>query len=318
MFNELIKTIRNVDYRSPVFLVAVLVFAAVFFIGIAIWLLREQHRKAMRQRLEAAEYAGVHTPVSPSKGRFLLFMEHVGNFVSHGHASTSLWEQLVRAGCMSRGAPAVYTGIKIVMFTVGLVLMAVLVMPTEQSLLKKIWLVSLGGVVCFFIPNLVVLQKVHKRREEIQRFLPDVVDLLEICVSSGIGLDMAWNIVADEIHHVSAVLGTAMDLSNFEMHLGASRTEAMRNMAARTGADQLSSLAAILVQSERFGTSVAVALKEFASSMRDERRMMAEESAEKMAVKLIIPMVLCIFPAVIIVTIGPAAVNIARQLWVVR
>jgi tight adherence protein C len=86
----------------------------------------------------------------------------------------------------------------------------------------------------------------------------------------------------------------------------------MRNMAARTGADQLSSLAAILVQSERFGTSVAVALKEFAASMREERRMNAEESAEKMAVKLIVPMVLCIFPAVIVVTIGPAAITIMQ------
>jgi tight adherence protein C len=156
------------------------------------------------------------------------------------------------------------------------------------------------------------LQQVRKRRDEIRRFLPDVVDLLEICVSSGIGLDMAWNIVSDEIHQVSQVLATAMNLSNFEIHLGASRTEAMRNMAARTGADQLSSLAAILVQSERFGTSVAVALKEFAASMREERRMNAEESAEKMAVKLIVPMVLCIFPAVIVVTIGPAAITIMQ------
>ena len=90
----------------------------------------------------------------------------------------------------------------------------------------------------FFLPNLIVLHKVRKRREEIRQYLPDAIDLLEICVSSGIGLDMAWNLVAEEIHHVSRVLGNAMDLSNFEMHLGASRTEAMRNMAMRTGAEQ--------------------------------------------------------------------------------
>jgi tight adherence protein C len=180
--------------------------------------------------------------------------------------------------------------------------------------LQKIWLVSLGGIGPFFLPNLVVLARERKRREETRRYLPDVVDLLEICVSSGIGLDMAWNMVAEQIHHVSPVLATAMDLSNFEIHLGATRTEAMRNMAMRTGADQLSSLATILVQSERFGTSVAVALREFADSMREERRMTAEESAEKMAVKLIVPMVLFIFPAIIIVTIGPAAINIARSL----
>ena len=164
----------------------------------------------------------------------------------------------------------------------------------------------------FFVPNLVIILQKKKRQEEVQQNLPDVVDLLEISVTSGVGLDMAWNLVADEIDDVSPVLGTAMDMSNFEMHLGASRAEALRNMAIRTGAEQLSSLAAILVQSERFGTSMAVALREFATSMREERRMRAEEKAEKIAVKLIGPMVLFIFPAIIIVMVGPAIVNITN------
>lgn len=300
----------NIDWASPNVLVAALSFASVLFVGVGILVLREQRRRSLNRKL-AADDAAYHRATS---GPFLRFLEAVGNYVSHGQASTSLWEQLVRAGYMSRTAPAVYTGVKILLFAAGLALGAVLIAPMEQSLVKKTSLISLGAVVPFFIPNLFVLDKVRKRRDEIRQFLPDVVDLLEICVSSGIGLDMAWNIVSDEIHHVSDVLGTAMDLSNFEIHLGASRTEAMRNMAARTGADQLSSLAAILVQSERFGTSVAAALKEFAASMREERRMTAEENAEKMAVKLIIPMVLCIFPAVIVVTVGPAAINIIRAL----
>ena len=140
------------------------------------------------------------------------------------------------------------------------------------------------------------------------------MDLLEICVSSGIGLDMAWNMVAEEIHHVSPVLGTAMDLSNFEIHLGTSRTDAMRNMAVRTGAEQLSSLAAILVQSERFGTSVATALEEFAAWMREERHLHAEEEAEKLPMKLLFPMALLIFPAILVVAIGPAMIHILSVL----
>ncbi len=189
---------------------------------------------------------------------------------------------------------------------------AFLTIPGEYSMLKKYSLISMGGAVMFFIPNLVVIYQKKKRQEEVQHHLPDVVDLLEISVSSGVGLDMAWNLVADEIDEVSPVLGTAMDMSNFEMHLGASRTEALRNMSVRTGAEQLSSLAAILVQSERFGTSMAIALREFARSMREERRLNAEEKAEKMAVKLIGPMVLFIFPTIIIVMVGPAIVNIAE------
>jgi tight adherence protein C len=309
MGNDWIQKIR-VDGASPEVLVAVLSFASVLFVGVAILSLRERQRRRMGRRMTRDGRAYDPAPPAP----FLRLIEKVGNYVSHGHASTSLWEQLVRAGYMSRTAPAVYTGVKILLFAAGLAVAGLLIAPLEQPLTKKILLVSLGSVVPFFLPNLVVLYKVHQRREEIRQYLPDAVDLLEICVSSGIGLDMAWNVVSEEIHHVSDVLGTAMDLSNFEIHLGASRTEAMRSMATRTGADQLSSLAAILVQSERFGTSVAVALKEFAASMREERRMTAEESAEKMAVKLIVPMVLCIFPAVIIVTVGPAAINIVRTL----
>ncbi len=304
----------NLDRASPQVLVALLAFASVLFIGVGFLFWREQRRRALSCRLRSTGFPYRHPPLPAQPGRFLKFLEEVGNVVSHGHASTSLWEQLIRAGYMSRPAPAIYTGIKILLFVAGLTITAALAMPTDYTLVKKVSLVSLGAVVPFFLPNLIVLHKVRQRREEIRQYLPDVVDLLEICVSSGIGLDMAWNLVSQEIHHVSRVLGTAMDLSNFEMHLGASRTEAMRSMALRTGADQMSSLAAILVQSERFGTSVAMALKEFASSMREERRMMAEENAEKMAVKMIVPMVLCIFPAVVVVTIGPAAINIVRTL----
>ena len=220
----------------------------------------------------------------------------------------------MRAGYMSRGAVAVYTGIKMVMFVAGIALTAILVTPWDGSMAQKTWLISTGGAIAFFLPNLVVRTQEKKRRQEIRQYLPDAVDLLEICVSSGIGLDMAWNMVADEIHHVSPVLGNAMDLSNFEIHLGASRTEAMRNMATRTGAEQLSSLAAILVQSERFGTSVASALHEFAVWMRDERHLRAEEEAEKLPMKRLFPMALLIFPAIMVVAMGPAMIHIYRTL----
>lgn len=309
MLHNLVDKI-HLHWAGPEMLAAMSSFAVVLFVGAGVLSLREQRRRTMGRRLLAGGLASGSAGSRP----ILRFLEEIGNYVSHGHASTTLWEQLIQAGYTSRAAPAIYTGVKILLFVLGLVIATLLVAPLDQSLTKKTTLISLGAALPFFLPNLFVSYQVRKRREEIRQFLPDVVDLLEICVSSGIGLDMAWNIVSDEIHHVSDVLGTAMDLSNFEIHLGASRTEAMRSMAARTGADQLSSLAAILVQSERFGTSVALALKEFAGSMREERRMTAEETAERMAVKLIVPMVLFIFPAVIVVTVGPAAINIVQTL----
>ena len=142
--------------------------------------------------------------------------------------------------------------------------------------------------------------------------LPDALDLLEICISAGMGLDTAWNAVADEVRHVCPTLADEMALANLEMHLGAPRAVALRHMAERTTCEDLSSLVAIMVQSERFGTSIASALQTFAASMRQVRSQRAEEKAEKMAVKLIVPMVAFIFPAVMIVLAGPAGITLSR------
>jgi tight adherence protein C len=124
------------------------------------------------------------------------------------------------------------------------------------------------------------------------------------------GLDMGWNAVADESRRVSDTLADEMALTNLEMHLGANRTSAMRHMVERTGVDELGSLVAVLVQSERFGTSITEALRTFAKSMREIRSQRAQECAEKMAVKLIFPMVLFIFPVTFIVVGGPAAMKL--------
>jgi tight adherence protein C len=151
-----------------------------------------------------------------------------------------------------------------------------------------------------------------RRKAEIERHLPDAIDLLEICVTAGMGLDTAWNSVAADIRRVSPTLADEMELANLEISLGATRAAAMRHMADRTGVEEISSLVALLVQSDRFGASIVDALRVFARSMREIRTQRAEESAEKMAVKLLFPMVLFIFPALLIVMVGPAAVDIYR------
>jgi tight adherence protein C len=311
MLQELLNKVKAIAI-PPELVAAVLSFAAVLFMGTLLLTAYGQIRRVSRRTREKG-LNGDSAPSAPQP-ELVRLLERMGNFVSHGRATTSLWEQLVRAGYMNRNAPAIYTGVKLILFVVGLSIGAALVTSWDATLVKKVWAISLSGAALFFLPNVVVRMQEQKRRQEIRQYLPDAVDLLEVCVSSGIGLDMAWNMVADEIHHVSPVLGSAMDLSNFEMHLGASRTEAMRNMATRTGAEQLASLAAILVQSERFGTSVALALAEFADWMRDERRLHAEEEAEKLPTKLLIPMVLFIFPAIMVVAMGPAILHIQRLL----
>lgn len=298
----------------PEIIIPILTFVSVIAVGASILVSRTQKRKMMKLRLQDNIRAETDKPASRKKSGFMRFLEKVGNLASHGHATTSLWEQLIRAGYLTTNAPAIYTGIKMILFVFGLVGMTILLLPMEVEIPTKITFVFLGGVILFFVPNIIILTQLKKRHDEIRRHLPDAIDLLEICVSSGIGLDMAWNIVADEMLHVSPVLANAMALSNFEIHLGVNRVKAMRNMAERTGVDDLSSLAAILVQTERFGTSIGTTLRVFAVAMREERSFTAQENAEKMAVKLLLPMVLFIFPAVLVILVGPAAIAIATQL----
>lgn len=292
-----------------------LTFLSIMAIGTSILMAKARKKKLLQARIHKESFTVPHE-VTPSKKKsaLLRFLEAIGNYASHGRTSTSLWEELVRAGFYSKAAPASYTGIKMLLFLIGLGGTAILLLPTQLNTSMKISLIFTGGTCLFFVPNIVLKICLKKRHDEISLYLPDAVDLLEICVSSGIGLSMAWNIVADEIGNVSPTLNNAMALTNFEIHLGVSRIDAMRRMAVRTGVEKISSLAATLVQTERFGTSIASALKEFAQSLREERYFRAEEQAEKTAVKLIIPMVLFIFPTIFIVTAGPAVVEIAKMM----
>ena len=303
------------DTLADKIMIPALTFLSIVTIGVSILLSKAHKRKTLdtRMRDSALVVAGTTAP-DKKKSSLLRLLEKIGNLSSHGRASTNLWEELFRAGYYGKAAPAVYTGIKMLLFILGLVSIAILILPTAHHLTTKMTLIFLGGVLLFFLPNVLLRARLRKRHDEIAQHLPEAVDLLEICVSSGIGLGMAWNIVADEIQHVSPTLGSAMTLTNFEIHLGVSRIDAMRHMADRTGVDQLSSLAATLVQTERFGTSIATALREFATGMREERYFTAEEKAEKMAVKLIIPMVVFIFPAVLITIAGPAFAAIYKAI----
>jgi tight adherence protein C len=293
--------------------IVILVFFAVFLIGFAIALYYSQKKKSVESRMLGLFEEGSIAEKAKRDG-FLKFIEKVGNIASHGRSTASLWEQMIQAGYLNPYAPAIYTGVKIILFIVGFLLTAILVVQTEMIFSSRMTMIFVGATATFFLPNLFLLYQMKKRHDDIYRHLPEAVDLLEICVTSGMGLDMAWNIVADEIRQVSRVLAGAMSLTKFEMHLGVSRVDAMKHMAERTGVEELKSLAAILIQTDRFGTSIAETLQIFAQSMREERSFVAQETAEKMAVKMLFPMILFIFPAIIIVLVGPAIISLKEVL----
>jgi tight adherence protein C len=157
-------------------------------------------------------------------------------------------------------------------------------------------------------------RRVKARKKEIVRALPDALDMLVVCVEAGLGLNQALVRVAEELAQVSPVLSEQMVLVNLEIRAGTVREEALRLFAERTGVSDVSSLVTMLIQTDRFGTSIAHALRVQASALRTKRRQRAEEAAAKTAIKLVFPLVLFIFPALYVVILGPAMIQIFETL----
>jgi tight adherence protein C len=153
-----------------------------------------------------------------------------------------------------------------------------------------------------------------RRQHRIRLGLPDALDLLVVSVEAGLGLDQAIQRVSDELRFAHPDLADELRLINLELRAGKARSEALRNLADRTQLDDLSSLVAMLVQTDKFGTSVAQSLRVHSETMRTKRRQRAEEAAAKTGVKMVFPLVFCIFPAIFVVTIGPAAIRFVQVL----
>jgi tight adherence protein C len=175
-----------------------------------------------------------------------------------------------------------------------------------------VWL-CVGG---FFLPNLWMSSRIASRQLLVERGLPDALDLLVTCVEAGLGLDAALVRVSSDLKISWPLLSSELDLTFLEIKAGIPRTEAFRRLYERTGVDELKSLAATLAQAEMFGTSIAVSLRVQASGLRTRRMYRAEERAAIVAVKMTVPLVLCILPSLLAVVMGPAAVNIYNALFV--
>jgi tight adherence protein C len=292
--------------------IAILTFLSVIAIGSAVVLISAARRRILQDRLHG-QPATRHQPSSrPNRFGLVDAIDQIGRAVGEQQPSSNLRTQLMQAGHYDESATSIFYGAQVLLVLLALPIGGLLAFSFNLSMPVRIGLVFLIVAVMGLLPNIIIMFEQRRRTAEVRRNLPDAIDLLEICVSSGMGLDMAWNAVSDEIRGVSTTLADEMALANLEMHLGAQRAEALRHMAHRTGVEDVSSLVATLVQSERFGTSVSQALRTYADAMRSERSSRAEESAEKLAVKLLFPMVLFIFPCMFIVILGPAIIKIAK------
>jgi len=218
-----------------------------------------------------------------------------------------LQQKLVYAGYRSREALVVFFGIRL---AVAVAFFFVLATPV---LFKPNVTIALAGcAVGYILPGMVLGRLAKKRQHRIRLGLPDVLDLLVVSVEAGLGLDQAIQRVGEELAFAHPDLADELRLINLELRAGKGRSEALRNLAERTGVDDISSLVAMLVQTDKFGTSVAQSLRVHSDTVRTKRRQRAEEAAAKTGVKMVFPLVFCIFPAIWVVTIGPAAIKFVQ------
>jgi len=223
--------------------------------------------------------------------------------------------RLANAGFRSDSAVSVYLGLRfgsLLFFS----LLAALIFVTKYGItLTALKWVAGACFIGFYLPNVILWWVRRKRQEAIFLTLPDALDLLVVCVESGLGLDAALRRVCDEMKKHAKVICEEFSLSNFQLQMGRPRREVLHDLGVRTGVDDVRSLAAILIQADRFGSSIAQALRVQSDSMRTRRKQLAEEKAAKTAVQLIFPLVLFIFPGIFVVLVGPAAISIMQTMF---
>jgi tight adherence protein C len=182
---------------------------------------------------------------------------------------------------------------------------------TQNSLFKVIAAAGLG----FYLPDLLVAFLARRRKQAIFLGLPDALDLMVVCVEAGLGLDQAMRKVADEMKKSYRVIAEEFGLCNLHLQMGRGRAQVLQELGDRSGVEDLRSLASILIQADKFGSSIAQALRVQSDSMRVRRSQIAEEKAAKTAVKLIFPLVMFIFPGIFVVLVGPAAITMIREMF---
>jgi tight adherence protein C len=217
--------------------------------------------------------------------------------------------RLVQAGYRRADALAIFLGIRVACAAALFVLFG-----TPIVMRPDVFLAMVAAALGYTVPGMALARIAGRRQHRIQLSLADALDLLVVSVEAGLGLDQAMSRVGQELAFAYPDLSAELRLVNLELLAGTSRPDALRNLADRTGVDDLRSLCAMLVQTDKFGTSVANSLRVYSETLRTKRRQRAEEAAAKTGVKMVFPLVCCIFPAIWIVTIGPAAIKFIRVL----
>lgn len=244
---------------------------------------------------------------------FRELIERMGTMLPSSPKDVSVMQRrLIKAGIRNPNALKMLYGWK-AFLTVVLPVMAGFVVAGSDGMNKPL-VILIAACIGFFGPNQYVVSRIKKRTKEIERGLPNALDLLVVSVESGLGLDQAIVQVAKDLEHAHPEICEEFALVNLELKAGNRRQDALRNLADRSSVDDLKKLTAVLIQADRFGTGIASSLRAHADFMRVKARQIAEEKAAKLGVKLVFPIFFCILPTLFVVTVGPVIVRIMREL----
>ncbi len=305
-------------------IVAVTVFLAVVsFVWFAMDVFNRDDKAAAEDRLDMMNVSlrkGTESKESRKDMLARVFEQASPSVAKHLQPKTAaavgkLKSRLAEAGFRSEGASGVFLSIKVFAALGGVFLAGGITTFTHGLGSTVLLRAVLGGGIAFFLPELVLDFMRSSRKKQITLGLPDALDLLVVSVEAGLGLDQGIKKVSDEMRASYRVLSDELQLSTLHLQMGRARASVLQDLGYRTGVEDLRTLASLLIQADKFGSGVAQALRVQSESMRIKRQQIAEEKAAKTAVKLIFPLVLFIFPGVFVVLVGPAAIQMAREMF---
>lgn len=293
------------------FLIFLGVAIGVSLFGLKVWV---RPKEAIERVAGAGIVSNEEAPAHPSL-MLREVMEKLGKSIPQSPKDVTIMQRrLIRAGYRDQSSLTVLYGAKAAFAVVLPVFTAFFILGADTDSGNKFMAVAAAAGVGFFGPNEYVNMRARKRQKQIKRALPNALDLMVVCVESGLGLDQAILQVAKELEHAHPEISEEYAFVNLELKAGKRRAEALRNMAERAGVEDLKKLVAVLIQADRFGTGVAQSLRAHADYMRVQARQTAEEKAAKLGVKLVFPIFFCILPSLFIVTVGPVVMKIIREL----
>jgi tight adherence protein C len=277
-----------------------------------------QSRKVVRDRFKKVPTDSIpliyRDESNSLKRRFFDWVSSFGKFaISSEEDASKIRQTLIQAGFRHPRGPAIYFGLRALLaFLLPLLYLFVNVVHgrlTRGNLLICFLIAAAG----FYLPVYILRFLTSRRQDRIDKALPDVLDLLIVCMEAGLSLQATINRVSDEVKGISLELYRELQLTNAELRTGANREVALKNLGERTGVQNVKGLVGLMIQSERMGASIVQSLRTHAAFLRVQRSQRAEEQAAKLPVKILFPMLMCIFPSIFIVVIGPAIIQISKS-----